>query len=442
MAYIRANDPDLGKYRLLTANPDGSDEKVLRVAPTPTPDQFSWSPDRARIAYVVGRKEMRGAVRTYEIAGGDDWPVKSFDDKIATDIAWMPDGRGMLINYSDERTGFTRPQLGYVSYPGGEFHAITNDTHGYFGMQLSADAKSVVAIQREKSESVVMLPSTGMGTPAPVGGIPNQAEINGLNWDGKGNLIVALRTSIVRIATGGTQMTTIMSDPNAAINDATFCSPDGPILVSWLYREGHAAQNIWRLDADGTHPKQLTSGKEDRLPLCSPDRKWVYYFDFNALNIKRVPFDGGTAETVPGSVVKDGFIHETGVNFSPDGKWLVSVATTVDPKTHVPWHPVALVDVESKNQSSTWLLTGHENVSFPAGFTPDGKAVVYRIIENGAENIWMQPLDGSAGHQLTDFTNDHIKFFEWSPDGRTLAVIRVHTEANVVLLRDAGAAGR
>ena len=33
MAYIRANNPETGKYRLLDANLDGSDEKVLHIAP-------------------------------------------------------------------------------------------------------------------------------------------------------------------------------------------------------------------------------------------------------------------------------------------------------------------------------------------------------------------------------------------------------------------------
>src|SRR5208282_3065982 len=229
MGYLRGNDPDVGKYRVLTANLDGSDEKVVRIAANPIPEQISWSPDGKQIAYVLGGRDTRGEVRTYEIAGGEDRPLRSFEDKFATDVAWMPDGRGLLINYRGHSTGFTRPQIGYVSYPGGEFHAITNDTHGYFGMQLSADAKSVVAIQRETSDSVVMLPSTGAGTPTAVGGIPNQAQINGLNWDGKGNLIIALRTSIVRMAPGGGQMTTILSDPNAAINDATYCYPEGPI---------------------------------------------------------------------------------------------------------------------------------------------------------------------------------------------------------------------
>lgn len=52
MAYARANDPDAGKYRLLVANPDGSDERVLQIAPVPVPLSLSWSPDGKRIAFV------------------------------------------------------------------------------------------------------------------------------------------------------------------------------------------------------------------------------------------------------------------------------------------------------------------------------------------------------------------------------------------------------
>jgi hypothetical protein len=32
-------------------------------------------------------------------------------------------------------------------------------------------------------------------------------------------------------------------------------------------------------------------------------------------------------------------------------------------------------------------------------FTRDGKSVVYAMRENGVDTIWMQPLDGSAGHR-------------------------------------------
>ena len=54
MAYMRGNDPEPGKYRLLTANLDGSDETILQIS-QPTrgsyPQQLAWSPDGKQIAY-------------------------------------------------------------------------------------------------------------------------------------------------------------------------------------------------------------------------------------------------------------------------------------------------------------------------------------------------------------------------------------------------------
>jgi Tol biopolymer transport system component len=68
-------------------------------------------------------------------------------------------------------------------------------------------------------------------------------------------------------------------------------------------------------------------------------------------------------------------------------------------------------------------------------FMPDGKAFAYGILEHSVGNIWVQPLDGSASRPLTNFTAEEIRDFNWSPDGSQLAVVRGHTESDVVLLR-------
>jgi Tol biopolymer transport system component len=68
--------------------------------------------------------------------------------------------------------------------------------------------------------------------------------------------------------------------------------------------------------------------------------------------------------------------------------------------------------------------------------TPDGRALVYIIHENGADNLWLQALDGSRGRKITDFTSDGIQNFEYSPDGKNLGVMRSHTESDVVVLHD------
>lgn len=73
ISYSRANDPDLGKYRLLTANADGSEETILRIAATAEdfPWFLTWSPDGKRIAYSIytpGRDGIDQNVRCCQTA--------------------------------------------------------------------------------------------------------------------------------------------------------------------------------------------------------------------------------------------------------------------------------------------------------------------------------------------------------------------------------------
>ena len=83
------------------------------------------------------------------------------------------------------------------------------------------------------------------------------------------------------------------------------------------------------------------------------------------------------------------------------------------------------------------LLDPNPAVADAARFTPDGKALVYPITHEGVDNLWMQPLDGSAGRQITNFKSDQIIGAQFSPDGKNLAVLQRRTEADVVLLREA-----
>jgi hypothetical protein len=58
----------------------------------------------------------------------------------------------------------------------------------------------------------------------------------------------------------------------------------------------------------------------------------------------------------------------------------------------------------------------------------------------------MQPIDGNAvdspGHPITNFSSDTIYRVAFSPDSKQLGVMRVHSEADIVLLRDLGASSQ
>ena len=442
MAYMRGNDPEVGKFRILSANLDGSDEKVLLIAPLPIPDTLSWSPDGKSIAYnSYADSKAPGQISVFDIASSKDTSLTAFPDRTFFALAWSPDGRGLLVNYADRASGSTNRQIGFVSYPDGRFQSVTNDIHGYRTLSISADGKAMVSIQQQQSDSVHVQTLGANGSPIQVPGVPNQATVRGVGWDSGGNLIVTTSTSMLRLSSDGSQQTTLLSDPSATMGWSSACRNGGPILMQSYLREGKTTINIWSVDADGSHPQQLTNGKDEEYPLCSPDGKWAYYFDEATSRIMRVPIDGGTSELVEGGAVTNGFMAG-GVNFSPDGKWMPEVESSVDSATQSVTTKVALIDVNANSLASTKFLTPRPEMRIPIAFTPDGKAVAYTIVENGVGNVWAQPLDGSPGHRLTNFASDQIRTFQFSPDGKSLAVAQQHIVSDVVLLRDTTASSR
>ncbi len=442
MAYVRANDPVVGKYLILSANMDGSDERVLYTAPTPFPSWAAWSPDGKLMAYILASgQDAQGTVRTIELASGKNQPLATLTDKVASSVAWMPDGRGLMLVYTDRSTGFQRSQLGFLSFPEAQFHALTNDTSGYQTLSISADGKSIAAMQRQGSASIVLLAASGQGNATTVPNIPNGEGIRDVLWDKDGNLLIVGSHQILRTSPDGSHQTKVVTDPNAMIQHAVACPNGGPLLVNWYAREGRDTTDIWRLDADGSHPKQISHGADDESPACAADGKWAYYSDqTKSYEIYRVPIEGGTPELLKASVMENGFVGAAGGLLSADGKWLPAIVTKIDPKTQEDIHSLALIDVVENTASAIRVFPSQATITFPVEFTPDGKNVAYRVVDNGTDNIWMQPVDGSKGRQVTNFTTDHIRSFAWSPDGKTLAVVRGHLVSDVVLLREGKAA--
>jgi len=210
-------------------------------------------------------------------------------------------------------------------------------------------------------------------------------------------------------------------------------------LFVWGGR-GNSKFNVWRLDADGSNPKQLTDGISDARPVCSSDGKWAYYQDYLGSRIKLVPIDGGPAQIVPGTVLPTSFLSALGIDVSHDGKLLAFTTTKTDQSP--PERKIVLVNLEAGEDPPRRMLDPDPHISASAGFTPDGKAVVYPILVNGAENIWLQPLNGPTGRLVTNFPSDAIQSFSFSPDGKSLGVLRIHTGSDVVLLTDSVSAAQ
>ena len=439
-AFIRGMYPDAGKFELLTASADGTNELKFAVGPVDgLPSAVAWSPDGKQIASaMLGTDGALGVIQIQNVPSGKVKTLSRFNNLQVNDLAWLPDSRGLITTYQQNASFSARNQLAFVSEPAGQLRPITRDTNNYQTLTLSADGGTLATVQQRLTQTFYVLPAAGFSGDAPKPAPAQVQQAFFFDWAGDGTLYFDNVEALLRISADGANKTTLLSDPAAQILQPTSCQNGRYIVFNWASHSAGNKVNIWRVNADGSNPKQLTDGLQDIQPACSPDGKWVFYDDVQDIQIRRVSMDGGTPEIVPGTAVPGGFYHY-GLTIAPDGKVLAFLTTGGESQiVRQIVHEVALVPLDAGPQPLTRMLDPDPRVADAPQFTPDGRAVVYPIRENGMDNLWLQPLDGSRGRQITNFRSDAISSFRFSPDGKTVGVLRSHTESDVVLLRDAG----
>ena len=437
MAYFRANDPETGKVWLLSSKLDGSDEKILHVEPlTFLPRWVVWSPDGKQLAYPNNPHGAFGAVSLFTVDSGQIKTL-TFPDKEITAIQWSTAGDGLFVTYRKKGPDLARIQIGFISLSDGQVQPISHDTNTYSTLTLSADGKTLATVQQKAVSSFYVVPAAGStapdATPLSVEGV----RIASFNWASDGALLTSDFARLVRTDILGKNPTVLASDPSAGIFPFAPCGSQS-IIFPWAFHGGTNVTALWRVDADGSHPTQLTEGPHDSFfgypPVCSSNQPWVY-FARGVQTLWRVPLDGSAkAEPIPGSEVPNAFQTGRGMGLSPDAKTLAYLIKYLSPEKEEGTIKIALLDLATLKNPR--LLDANDHISGGPIFTPDGKSVAYPVRENGVDNIWIQPLDGTPGHPITNFTSEQIQSFHWSPDGKNLGILRGHIDSDVVLLQE------
>jgi Tol biopolymer transport system component len=169
---------------------------------------------------------------------------------------------------------------------------------------------------------------------------------------------------------------------------------------------------------------QLTRGGGGIWPCFSPDGRWVYYTSATSSEswgpVWKVPLEGGEPVLV---VDKLAGLPDV----SPDGKLLAYFYW--DPLAK-PVRGIAVAPAEGGEPVKRF------GVIYPANlrWTPDGRSLAY--LDERFVNVVAQPIDGGPPRQLTDFKFGDTLWFEWSRDGRTLALARGSLTSDAVLITD------
>ena len=427
IAFIREDNPDPGKYRLIVRATDSDVETVLTSGSTNERlFQPEWSPDgKTIVGAALGGNTLERLV-AIDVATGTRKVFYNNPEHLLGLTRWLPDGSGLLGLEDDQASQFNRTQIGFVSYPDGKYLPVTRDTNNYSDLSLAANGRLLATVLNENRWSLFVMPASGGGAGRML--TSTQASTN-FTWT-RENQLITDQENTLHLINAETGAKTPFPTEEGHISGDPFACADGRYVVFILgFHGGVGAENVWRVDSSGGNLKQLTKGNRDTYPVCSPDSRWVYYVDSEGGDkLSRVPIDGGPSQVIANPPVSS---LPASFDIASDGKQIVF--PTLE---HAGEHKEKLAVVQT--DSGQIVMKDFDHFRFGLlRISRDDKAVVYPARDNGVDNLWLQPLDGSKGKYLTNFKTEHIYDFHWSFDGKQLALVRGHTESDVVLMRSA-----
>jgi eukaryotic-like serine/threonine-protein kinase len=421
-AYLREHH-DTPNFDLFVLNSDGTPSRTLftNTMVATDSDVPVWLPSGKTIVIPIVQttQDSLGGLMAVDVATGNRQEVALNPSRIYYEPVWLPGSDGLVVSTNSVERGLQQRQLGFVSYPKGEFRALTTDTNDYSHPSVSADGTTIAAEESQIFYELSVAPASKLDELRPVQLMSHQA-IYHWNWMPDGKLAIPQAGQIRAVSPAGGE-TVLLSDDKLIPDQLVAC---GKYLVfRAIPRTGGASVNLWRTDSTGSSEKQLTFGRNDRNPQCTSDGLWVYYVaQMENQALKRISVEGGTPETV----VDDPFSNYA---LSGDGQFAANLdIRELDHKL--------VLNVVSIADKKTTYHNIDSRASDPIRFAPEGKGLVYNVREKGVDNLWLQPLDGSAYQQLTHFTSERIARFAFSADGTRIAIERGHTESDAVLLRD------
>ncbi len=429
LAFMRYDNPEPGKYRLIVRPVEGGEEEEHTLASGSNSQRLgspAWSPD-GKMIVCVGQHaaDVWLSLVAIDVESGRQKLFLAGNGQFFQTPAWMPDGSGLLGLLRDQSSHFNLDQIAFVSYPEGKQSSITHDTNSYSGLSIAADGRALVTVLSEARWSVFLMPASGHGAEARP--ITSATADTNFTWTTDGQLVSDQGNSLNRIDAASGSKSVIPTEEGKPTGNPAACADGRSIVFELVLHGGSESDNIWRMDSTGGNLRQLTHGKQDHFAVCSRDSRWVYYLEQGEeLKLARISIDGGATNAISDLPISNGLF-----DISPDGK-LAAFGTLEHSGEHK--EKLALVATDSGQTK----IVDFERLRFGlVRFSPDGKAVVYATRDNGVDDLWLQPLDGTRGRLITDFKSERIRDFHWSFDGKQLAMVRGHTDSDVVLIRDA-----
>jgi eukaryotic-like serine/threonine-protein kinase len=411
--------PPRNSTEVRIANSDGSGDHLLaRIANTYPGFQpgATWSPDGRTVSVSLRLYDGRHSyiLDAVSVADGGVRELYSSSSAIGRPL-WLPEGDTLLLVMNDQNE---HGQLWTISYPNAEIRRVTNDLTDYdTRADLTRDGKTMVAIVSHPTSDVWVAPAADVSqaqqitsAALPLFRVVEAPDGHLLATSVDGKLWSLQADGSRRTLFTDLLVTDFQGDP----------TPCGRFIV---FASGRAATTeLIRIAVNGADAARLVSG-DLNSSVCTPDGKYVFYDDTH--RIFRIPVDGGVSVEIA-QILGDNIGGR--LSISPDGKFL---AYPYRESTPVPATKLAIIPAEGGSPTKVLSAPG---VVWGLLWSPHGKNLQYSFSQNGAYNIWEQPLAGGEPTHLTKFSSGIIFDFHWSLDGKRLLMARGEASSDAALL--------
>ncbi len=282
LVFVRRR-PAEGTTEVVTADLDGKNERIVSTRKL---DEgylnASISPDARSI--ISAANSSVSLARPMElvlidVASGEQRPLTTRSWLWIGQSAWLGDGSGVaLVGYGAMSPDLT-DEVWFVSVPDGNARMLEAGVNGVFGLSVTDDGNSIVAVKSDKITSYVVSPLADLAKESVV--ITKAGDQSllplGADWPDIDRIFYATtengNADIWSIAVDGGGRKRLTADKYADLQPNV--SPDGQYIYFLSNRSGQ--MSVWRSKTDGTEAQKLTDGGDAFSVQASPDGRSIYY---------------------------------------------------------------------------------------------------------------------------------------------------------------------
>jgi Tol biopolymer transport system component len=400
--------------------------RALRPAGYP-----AFSPDGQRIAYLPFNKvESRSEIAVISIETRKE---KIFQTKFSNiyQVIWNPDGESIYINAKEVGSHY---QIWNLSYPEGSLTRVTSDSNAYRSLDISNDGKKITANRLNIYSNVWFYPGGETSRARQL--TKGENEIGGLltiQFMPGGKIVFNAREGKTEgmwvIDAAGNSRRRLTKQNIGTQQNFSFSKSRNMIFLE-------LEKTIWTANLDGANLQEMDLGEAVRFsqPAVSPDEEWLYYVKRNKekASIFRRSLENSKTELVTES---DDYSPDTFLSISPDGRYLAFVYVNRkkigdDNTKSDQFRKFGFLDLADRSKVKVIEVSANRSI---LRWTEGGKSFDFKA---GSAIFRKKIDDETPAEKVFELEDDLIYRFDWSPDGKDLAIGRGKSRMDLVLLNN------